>query len=123
MTNSNGAGWTIMLADLALILFIVTASHADDGTVEAIAMARNPVPQAFYRYAPDAPALAEWVDEQKLGPGARMQISVAYAPGDEARAIKRTGTLLAEAKAAGLQPEIVLRPGEPDARLVLSYGR
>ena len=54
--KAGGAGWAIMLADLALILFIVTASYAGGGK-SSDASNLDPIPQAIYRASPDAPPM------------------------------------------------------------------
>ena len=63
--KAGGAGWAIMLADLALILFIVTASYAGGGK-SSDASNLDPIPQAIYRASPDAPPIADWIVERSL---------------------------------------------------------
>ena len=119
--RNGGAGWAIMLADLALILFIVTASHA--GTSEAAPAAPDPVPQAIYRPAADAPPLAEWISAQDPGKKASLQITLGYDPHHPEQALARAAEFAAQAAQSGIRPRIVLSPGTEDVSAVLAYDR
>lgn len=118
--KAGGAGWAIMLADLALILFIVTASYAG-GTHANASTEPDPIPQAIYRASPEAPPIASWIAAQGLGKGARLQITMGYDPAQPETAMSAAAALAAEAVAAGAVPRIVLQPdgGQPSA--VLAY--
>ena len=120
--KAGGAGWAIMLADLALILFIVTASYAGGGK-SSDASNLDPIPQAIYRASPDAPPIADWIAAQGLGKGARLQITMGYDPAHPETAMSAAASLAAQAVAAGAVPRIVLQPdgGQPSA--VLAYDR
>lgn len=121
---AGGAGWAIMLADLALILFIVTASHAGGASAAlAVTAAPDPVPQAIYRPAPGAPPLADWIAQQPAGEGASLQITLGYDPADPRRALDEAARLAAEATGAGAVPRIVLVPGGAERAAVLSFDR
>jgi len=120
--KAGGAGWAIMLADLALILFIVTASYAG-GDHATASTEPDPIPQAIYRASPEAPPIADWIAAQGLGKGARLQITMGYGPAHPETAMSAAAALTAEAVAAGAVPRIVLKPdgGRPSA--VLAYDR
>lgn len=119
-----------MLADLALILFIVTASYAAHDPVQGEEMVATsntvgmePVAQAIYQSGPEAPPLEIWLREQQLGAGATMQIIVNYQPGRYSDAIAKSERLMADALDAGLQPEVLIKAGKSEAMLVMSYNR
>lgn len=121
MSGHSPTGWAIMLADLALILFIVSAnqaeSHGDPVAVEA-----PTVPQAIFEASDDAPPFAEWLKDQELGQGAIMEIAIDYERGHFDEAYGSARDLLEEADAAGLRPRVVFAEGEPSTRVVMTYG-
>ena len=108
-----------MLADLALILFIVTASHAGAGETVA-PPATDPVPQAIYRPSPGAPPLARWIARQPVGEGASLQITIGYDPAHAEQGTNEAARLAEQAMAAGMAPRIVLVPGSSERAAVLS---
>ena len=120
--------WQTLLADLALVLFIITAAawarsngtrsngmHGRQASVLANAMPRadaaGSAPLAVYRDGPGAPTLGAWLAQQ--APDARQQLTIvthytqASAPGLPAR----IAALLADARAAGTSPRLVIEPG------------
>lgn len=121
LPKGGSAAWAIMLADLALILFIVTASYAGGGNPSG--SPADPIPQAIYRASPEAPPIADWIAAQELGKGANLQITIGYDPAHPETAMSAAAALLAEAVAAGAVPRIVMKPdgGQPSA--VLAYDR
>ncbi|QNE04168.1 hypothetical protein [Croceicoccus marinus] len=119
--KAGGAAWAIMLADLALILFIVTASYADGATLPDTAP--DPVPQAIYRPSPGAPPLTDWIAQQPAGGAASLQITLGYDPADADAAMDRAAGLAAQAASAGLPARIVLIPGSGETGATLSFDR
>jgi hypothetical protein len=113
------SGWQFILADLALILFLLTLTALPiDGGTGAAASPRGrppascglcaapadlaPAPsiapaQALYRPVPDGPGLARWLADQQHDPRATLTIFARYAPGkeraawDSAEALARDG--------------------------------
>ena len=120
-TGTSGPAWAIMLADLALILFIVTATYAGDAAMPETPA--DPIPQAIYRPAPGAPPLADWIAQQPAGEGAALQITLGYDPADPRPALDEAARLAAEASGAGAAPRIVLVPGSSEQAAVLSFDR
>ncbi|WP_230281132.1 hypothetical protein [Croceicoccus sp. Ery15] len=114
------AGWAIMLADLALIMFIVTAQYASADRAADLP-APDPVPQAFYRALPDAPPLGEWLRQNPAGAGASLQITIGYDPANAAVAMDQAARLAAEAAGAGAHARIVLIPDSREQGAVLAY--
>ncbi len=127
MTKASGISscWAITLADLALILFIVTASHASDQPPEPPAqiegMSVDAIPQAIYAPGPDAPPLEEWITEQDLGPGASVDVSIGYNPADLEKTLEEAKAITTVLLQSGKEPRVTLVPGADAPRIVFSY--
>ncbi len=117
-------GWQIMLADLSLILFIVTASAIDPApdksvntTAAPAAAAQAPAPSqrsepvAVFRPGLDLD-FGTWLAERTADPREQLTIVARYTGRDSARARAAAETLASEAQAAGLAPRIVVEPGQ-----------
>lgn len=119
------ASWAIMLADLALILFIVTASHASDDPAPSAAVTEgisvDAIPQAIYSPSPDAPPLEQWIAEQDLGEGASVDVSIGYHPDDIDKALKEARAITTVLIETGKEPRVTLAPGTDAPRIVFSY--
>ena len=138
--------WQTILADLALILFMMTAAalaNAPDGPLLPKAVKaqpaphsptplppppRPPVPSArgepvgVWRDGPGAPALAEWLAQQGRDPRLRVSILVRHLSGHEQAALARAGALTAVAGARATGARIVIEPGNADdASVVLAF--
>lgn len=135
--------WQTILADLAMILFMMTAAalaNAPDGpllpsTVKpapqpaATAPAPRPIaaspraePVGVWRDDPGAPALAEWLAQQARDPRLRVSILVRHGLGHERAALARAETLMMAAGTRGAGARIVIEPGQADgASVVLAY--
>ena len=133
--------WQTILADLAMILFMMTAAalaQAPDGPIlpGAAKPASQPVPVkppppaaspraepvGVWRDDPGAPALAEWLAQQARDPRLRVSILVRHGAGQERRALARAEALLMAAGARGAGARIVIEPGrEASASVVLAY--
>ena len=127
-------GWQTTMADLALILFMITAAgiHAQQQQKqqghEERGEAGRPLPAsgeplAIYRAREGAPPLGEWLAEQ--APDRRQYLTiVARYRGDAAAAAHDALGLAEEAAAAGVAARIVLEPGEGDDLLAtLAFDR
>jgi hypothetical protein len=108
------AGWQTTIADLALILFIVTAA-AIDGQPEradvALATPASGQPLAVYRASEAAPPLGEWLAEQAPDGRQYLTIVARYPRGEAAAAAERALALAGQARTAGASARIVLEPG------------
>jgi len=132
MTHSTtsargGHGWQLILADLALILFLMTlsalpAAEAESGQRLADREAREsdargvPRPevapaQALYRAVPGGPGLGAWLAAQQPDPRATLTIFATYRAGGEAAAWGRTEALAAEARASGARVRTIISVG------------
>lgn len=117
--------WQTMLADLSLILFMVTAAAMGQPAPRP-AVARPlprpaatpgrsgpPVqgePLAVYRAVPGAPPLARWLAAEQLDPREQLTITTRYRPGERAQALARAADLAERAGAAGGSARIVIEP-------------
>jgi len=131
MMLRSSFGWQTTMADLALILFMVTAAgiHAErqqqDRQPEAAApLTPRAEPLAVYRAQAGAPPLGEWLAEQSPDRRQYLTIVARYRPGGaEAAALAAVG-LAREAGQAGVSARIVLEPGEAaDLLATLAYDR
>ena len=116
-------GWEVVLADLAMILFLVTAAALSQTDESAHGMPVSPQGEAlaFYSADSDAPPLREWLASQ---PGdARQQLTIVaqYGPGDQEAALRQAGELAREAREGGAQARIVIEPGEGGTTASLAF--
>lgn len=134
MSARTAASWQTSLADLSLILFMLSAAaiNRQQGHLrqEKQAQAREEppaspagTPLAIYIAEPGAPPLARWLAEQAGDPRQRVTVTASYgsAPGDMAQSLTEAGRLAREAEAAGHKARIVVEPGMPPARVVLAF--
>lgn len=142
MSARSGPGWQTSLADLSLILFMVTAAAVNGQSHKPqlhgpqshkpqlygpsksqVSAAPSPQtePLSVYIAAPDAPPLSRWLDEQAADPRQELTITAHYGSGGQSRALAEAARLLAEAGAKGRKARIVVEPGEGAARAVLAY--
>ena len=129
LQGARGRGaisWQTMLADLALILFMVTAAamgqpakppahHAPPATpakpMASPYSARGEV-LALWRAGPEAPSLAAWLLAQAADQRQQLTISAAYQPGHFAEAASKAAGLAAQAGAMGRTARLVIEPAQ-----------
>lgn len=119
--------WPLILADLALILFLITLtglgedeSEADPGVMAAarggsrqvVAEAVVAPAQALYRPVAGGPSLEEWLAGQPNDPRATLTIFAHYTPGKEAAAWAEASALARQAAASKLAVRTILTRGE-----------
>lgn len=130
--KGNGHGWQLILADLALILFLVTLSAlpaAETGPAARRATARPPAQpaeiaasQALYRPVAGGPTLAEWLAAQPHDPRATLTVFARYPRGGEAAAWEAARTLAASARGSGVPVRTIITAGqERDLYASLAY--
>ncbi|NQX94709.1 MAG: hypothetical protein HRT64_07310 [Erythrobacter sp.] len=132
--NSNS--WQLILADLALILFLVTAAalsagsgvdeaRKDDGNDLATASLNeeNLAPaQALFRAGPGLPTLAEWLESQPRDPRAALTIVAEHAEGQDEKAWLAARQMAATAQALGVRARIIIRrSGQNTVHASLAY--
>ena len=138
MIQSGNGGWQTTIADLALILFMVSAAAlAQSDDAAAIAAPPPPPPPAIdmqsplpamaepvaiYRAGEGMPPLGEWLAAQ--APDSRQQLTIVarYSAGGVDGTSAAAMALAQGAHAAGWQPRIMLEPGQGDDVLaVIGY--
>jgi len=143
IARAVGVGWQTILADLSLILFMVTASalaNAPDGplgadadataaprprsqpALPAITLSPRAEPVGVWQAGPGAPPLSKWLNEVARDPRLRLTITVHYAPGGRAAALTQAARLGRAAGPRGETARIVVEPGLPaGANAVVAY--
>lgn len=124
-----GSGWQTVLADLSLILFMLTASvvapvigrEGKPGQRPEPAPSLPPAemlrgdPVAVWRPGAGGPGLADWLAQQGADPRQRLTLVVPYAPGGEAAALERARSLLAAVPVTSRVPvssRVIVEPGD-----------
>lgn len=124
MMARMGSGWQTTLTDLALILFMITASAV---SVSHGGAAARPSPQAeplaVWRAGAEAPPIEAWLEEQPRDARQLLTIRSAYAPGGQADAVAAAAGLARLAGQGGLAARIVVEPGEGGLSATLAYDR
>ncbi|MCX7863955.1 MAG: hypothetical protein N2423_02785 [Novosphingobium sp.] len=128
MSLRFGPGWQTILADLALILFMVAASALPDARSSmplAAEQAARPSelaqPLAVWRAASGAPSLQQWLAEQPADSRQQLTIRAYYLKGEEAAAAARAVELARQAGKAGALGRIVIEPGNGESTAELSF--
>lgn len=126
----GGHGWQLILADLALILFLLTlsalpAAEAENGRRVAARAAQEQTSrketeaevaaaQALFRPVAGGPSLGEWLKTQAPDPRATLTIFAIHTGAREAEAWARTEALAAEARASGARVRTIISAGATD---------
>ncbi|MEQ8411686.1 MAG: hypothetical protein RIC51_07905 [Erythrobacter sp.] len=121
--RDEGAGWQLILADLALILFLVTlaalagfpeggSAKGEAGTGSGGSEARFAPSQALYRPGPDAPPLARWLARQARDPRATLTIYARHSGPEDSATWARARALAREARQAGVAVRVVIEGGD-----------
>lgn len=126
MSARTTVSWQTSLADLSLILFMITTAavthrppvrHRPEKPAVVQPQAGPSVrgeALAVYIAAPGAPPLAQWLIRQPRDPRQQLTITVGYAPGMEAPALEKAVAMLRAAQEVG--------PGYGNARIVVEPG-
>lgn len=121
MIARGGSGWQTVLADLSLILFMVTASSLGEKPTLPPPLPTAPIrpqvpalgePVALWRDVSGAPPLEQWLAQS--GGDARLRLTILAAPDQAARA-------LSLAASAPRPARIVLDPGRSGVDAALTY--
>lgn len=125
----GGHGWQLILADLALILFLLTLSalpaaeaqnakrlltaepRSRDPREGESAVAEIAAAQALYRPVAGGPSLGAWLRTQAPDARATLTIFATHAQGGEAAAWRRAEALAAEARANGARVRTIITAG------------
>ncbi len=116
MIARAGSGWQTVLADLSLILFMVSASAVSQAppsappAITALPALGDPV--ALWRAGAGAPPLKDWL--ASVVPDPRLRLTIMAAPADAAAA-------LALAAQAGRPARVLIEPGAGGLIAALTY--
>ncbi len=125
MKTRAGSGWQTLLADLSIILFMVTAgalSQAGEGTRKAaLEPSVRSAPLAVFRAGAGAPPLGEWLAAQSADSRQQLSIVAQFTPGEQIAALEQAGALLRAAGAAGVRARLVVEPGPGGVTAALAY--
>ena len=119
----GGQGWQLILADLALILFLMTLSALPAVEADHRARARDTPPivpteiaaaQALYRPVAGGPGLAAWLAAQPRDPRATLTLFVRHRPGEAAAAWETAQTLAQDAQGSGVAIRTIITAGQED---------
>ena len=118
----NANAWQLILADLALILFLACAAalsagdaSGDDPQSEAPAPQAMAAAQALYRAGPDVPSLAQWLKDQPRDPRAALTIVAEHTGANNEQAWEEARAMTDAARALGVRARVIIREGETDA--------
>jgi hypothetical protein len=133
MTVRVGTGWQTTIADLSMILFMLTASavtrqkpqaHAAPASALATSATRSPMqpaarsePTAIWIAGQGAPPLGEWLAQQPRDSRQQVTITATYAPGAMDEALAQAQALARQAGDA----RVVVEPGAPGVRVMIGY--
>lgn len=120
MISSRGGGWQIILADLALILFVVLAVGGETRRTD-VPKSQSPTPLAVWRGGEADAGLAAWLAEQAPDGRATLDIRITCPelPALCVDAILHTGSGMAKTPSGRMRIAVV--PGvqrQVEARLV-----
>lgn len=131
MINRFGAGWQLILADLALILFLVTlaalaesldADKALDGETTRLSLGTEAPVQAVYRAGPEVMPFANWLASQPSDPRVSLTIYARYTPEDEATIWQQTRAMASAASDYQFRFRVVVSAGtSSDISASLAY--
>ena len=123
-----GTGWQTLMADLSIILFMVTAaalSQAGPGKANAGQPGNVPSPRgepiSVYRTGPGVPTLGEWLDSQPHDERQLLTVVSTYTAGKQADALTRATRFAEDAARRGVLTRVVVEPGAGDATATLAY--
>lgn len=117
-----GTGWQTLMADLSIILFMVTAAALTQaGAGKAAGPSQRGEPIAVYRSGAGAPALGTWLDTQPRDPRQLLTIVSTYPPGQQGAALVQAAAIARDATRRGVLTRVVVEPGPGDTTATLAY--
>ena len=129
-----GSSWLVPLADLSMILFIITGVTMSARPPQEEAPLPPPpmggiaqgVASGIFVDAPGAPPLADWLAQYHPGSGEQLTVEGRFLPTDRARVAARAEELAQAAIAAGFAPRVILQPvpaefGQSQVQALFAY--
>ncbi|XUU60754.1 hypothetical protein ACRAQ6_00340 [Erythrobacter sp. HA6-11] len=142
MITRAASSWQVTLADLSLILFLVTltglsslntaevtqdissdtsATQQEGGSLESLYLAQS---QSLFRSEEGADSLAAWLSEQSLDPRVTLTIVVQYPVGDQNWAVATADDWLSATRNSAVNTRVLMQPGPSrDAYASLGFER
>lgn len=132
MITRLGTGWQTIMADLSMILFMITASVLSNAPEDAPRRAPAPAvpvsaspraePVSLWSEGADAPPLAAWLAQQPADPRVRVTVLVRYARKGRDAAMGHARALADAAGERGRSARVLVEPGATDgATVTLAY--
>ncbi len=116
-TRGNGGHWLIPLADLSLILFIITAVTLSAQPEPSEAQVPQPVgsfaqgvPASVYVDLRGGPTLGQWLTDYQPGSGEQLTVEGYFIPAERDLIAARAEQLAQQALEGGFQPRVILQP-------------
>ena len=113
-----GSGWQTVLADLSIILFMITASAASQARDDPPAISGGfamAEPVAVWRPSSAGPTLAQWLSAQQADPRMRLTLFIHAPAGGEGEALRLADTAAPEARV------VVDREPGPPLEAILAF--
>lgn len=118
--RDTGGSWLVPLADLSMILFIVTGtamgtrpaspSHEQAQDSRQSGGFAQGVATAVFIDRPGGPDFAQWLASRRPSAGEQLTLEGRFAPADRAWVAARTEQLAQQALAAGIAARVILQP-------------
>jgi hypothetical protein len=132
MIVRHAQSWQLILADLALILFLVTLSalaveEGHDGEAPEAEAPEAETPQiaaaqALFRLDPRGPSLSQWLAERPADGRATLTVFARFAASERAQIWRDAEALASEASESGFAVRVVLsRADSSDIYASLAY--
>lgn len=126
MTAGGGPGWMTTLADLSIILFMITAADLSQArpTVSSAPSAAPAMaePVATFRPGGGAPSLSGWLAAQPVDPRQRLTVLVRHDDAQADHALQSGLALMRQAEGAGRPARLIVeRATMPDTIAYLAY--
>lgn len=131
MIARGSQGWQLVLADLALILFLVTLAmlaHAQERGGEGVDRQEIvPAPQvaasqALYRRPQDGPSLMEWLADQPADPRATLTIIAQHSGEDRDKVWREAQDMADSVAASNFAVRVIIKSGaKSDLYASLAY--
>jgi len=126
-----GTGWQTTMADLSMILFMLTASavtnqkpHAQAAPAPTTSASRSAVqptarsaPTAIWMAGEGAPPLGQWLAQQPRDSRQQVTVTATYAPGAMDEALAQAQVLARQVGDA----RVVVERGAPGVRVEIGY--
>lgn len=128
ITTNSSVGWLTTLADLSIILFMITAADLSNAQVDrernlkAVTSVMTAEPVAIYRPEPGVMPFGDWLANQPADNRQRVTILVRHTGADEQRLIAAGMKLTAPAQEAGRSPRLIVEKADrADVVAMLTY--